>query len=154
MDKSELDAPASGGSSAAWALPSPRGPLFGLVAKGAELLLVGHDEPGAGGVLLARPTASAPWAERELPPLPFQLTRILCRRVLEDRWSPSRTRGCVSSRQLAAALPFRSRYANEENVRHVVMRLRGACRALGVPELVAVAPGRGYYLTCAVQAPP
>ena len=55
-------------------------------------------------------------------------------------------RGCVATKQLARGLPFQTRYANEENVRQVVRRLRTALVELGADGLLAVVPGRGYYL--------
>jgi DNA-binding winged helix-turn-helix (wHTH) protein len=48
-------------------------------------------------------------------------------------------------------LPFQSKYANEENVRQVVRRLRGVLGEIGVDAVLAVAPGRGYYLSCPVS---
>jgi hypothetical protein len=59
-------------------------------------------------------------------------------------------RGCVQTKQLARDLPFQSKYANEENVRQVVRRLRAQLAELGVDSVLAVAPGRGYYLSCPV----
>ena len=59
-------------------------------------------------------------------------------------------RGCVATKQLARDLPFQSKYANEENVRQVVRRLRGLLGDLGVEAILAVAPGRGYYLASPV----
>jgi DNA-binding winged helix-turn-helix (wHTH) protein len=56
----------------------------------------------------------------------------------------------VQTKQLARDLPFQSKWANEENVRQVVRRLRGALGELGVESVLAVAPGRGYYLSCPV----
>ena len=78
------------------------------------------------------------------------LTRVLCARAYEESTSPSSVRGCVPTKQLVRELPFQSKYANEENVRQVVLRLRGALSEVGVAGLLAVAPGRGYYLACKV----
>jgi DNA-binding winged helix-turn-helix (wHTH) protein len=60
-------------------------------------------------------------------------------------------RGCVPTKLLARDLPFQSKYANEENVRQVVRRLRAVLGEVGVDSVLAVAPGRGYYLSCAVS---
>jgi DNA-binding winged helix-turn-helix (wHTH) protein len=59
--------------------------------------------------------------------------------------------GCVQTKQLARDLPFQSKYANEENVRQVVRRVRGVLGEIGVDTVLAVAPGRGYYLSCPVS---
>jgi DNA-binding winged helix-turn-helix (wHTH) protein len=59
-------------------------------------------------------------------------------------------RGCVQTKQLARDLPFQSKYPNEENVRQVVRRLRSVLGEIGVETVLAVAPGRGYYLSCPV----
>jgi hypothetical protein len=115
-----------------------------------ELCLVGTADAGAGGALLSRAAGAERWTERGLAPLEYQLLRALCARATEEATSPSIVRGCVQTRQLARDLPFQSKYANEENVRQVVRRLRGVLGELGVEGMLAVAPGRGYYLSCPV----
>jgi hypothetical protein len=116
-----------------------------------ELCLVGTTDLAAGGALLSRAQGAESWTERGLAPLEFQLLRALCMRATEEANSPSAVRGCVQTRQLARDLPFQSKYANEENVRQVVRRLRGVLGELGVDGVLAVAPGRGYYLSCPVS---
>ena len=123
---------------------------YQLVYGGAELCLVGGGDPGAGGALLSRPVGGDAWSERGLAPLEFQLLRALCGRAHDEAASPSLVRGCVPTRQLARDLPFQSKYANEENVRQVVRRLRGVLAEAGADGVLAVAPGRGYYLACGV----
>ena len=123
---------------------------YQLAHNGAELCLVGGGEPAAGGALLSRPVGAGTWAERQLPPLEFQLMRTLCLRAQDEASAPSAVRGCVPTKQLARDLPFQSRYANEENVRQVVRRLRGVLAEAGADGVLAVAPGRGYYLVCGV----
>lgn len=115
---------------------------------GGELCIVGRDDDA--GALLARARPTDAWTERPLARLEFQLLRALCARYLEEGDSPSAIRGCVSTKQLARDLPFQSRFANEENVRQVVRRLRGELGEVGAASLLAVAPGRGYYLACPV----
>ncbi len=116
-----------------------------------ELCLVGTTDMAAGGALLSRAAGAESWSERGLAPLEYQLLRALCARATEEAGSPSAVRGCVQTRQLARDLPWQSKYANEENVRQVVRRLRGALEELGVGGVLAVAPGRGYYLACPVS---
>jgi pSer/pThr/pTyr-binding forkhead associated (FHA) protein len=123
---------------------------YQLAHGGAELCLVGGGDPGAGGALLSRPVGGDAWAERHLAPLEFQLLRALCSRAQDEAAAPSTVRGCVPTKQLARDLPFQSKYANEENVRQVVRRLRGVLAEAGADGVLAVAPGRGYYLTCGV----
>lgn len=124
---------------------------FNIAAGTIELCLVGTTDLGAGGALLSRSTGAAGWTERSLAPLEFQLLRALCARATEEADSPSAVRGCVQTKQLARDLPFQSKYANEENVRQVVRRLRGVLGEIGVEAVLAVAPGRGYYLSCPVS---
>ena len=122
------------------------------LAPGAlELCLVGTADTAAGGALLSRANSNDSWTERGLAPLEYQLLRALCARATEEATSPSAVRGCVQTRQLARDLPFQSKYANEENVRQVVRRLRTLLEEIGVDHVLAVAPGRGYYLSCAVS---
>ena len=123
---------------------------YQLVHAGAELCLVGGGDAAAGGALLSRPIGTTAWSERQLPPLEFQLLRALCLRAHGEAAAPSAVRGCVPTKQLARDLPFQSRFANEENVRQVVRRLRGVLAEAGAGGVLAVAPGRGYYLACGV----
>jgi hypothetical protein len=125
---------------------------FQLDAEKLELCLVGTTDNAAGGSLLARPREGATeWTEKGLAPLEYQLLRALCTRAIEEEKSPSVVKGCVATKQLARDLPWQSKYANEENVRQVVRRLRAALGELGVDGILAVAPGRGYYLSCPVS---
>ncbi len=123
---------------------------FMIMRPDSELCIVGGGDTAAGGALLSRPTGSVSWAEKALPPLEFQLLRALCTRATEESDSPAAVRGCVGTKQLARDLPFQSKYANEENVRQVVRRLRGALAEVGADGVLAVVPGRGYYLTSTV----
>jgi hypothetical protein len=128
---------------------------------GVELCIVGSGDPAAGGALLSRAGGEArgeaggaagaaacaeAWIERGLAPLEFQLLRALCVRAHAEVDAPSIVRGCVPTKQLARELPFQSRYANEENVRQVVRRVRGVLAEAGADGVLAVAPGRGYYI--------
>ena len=124
---------------------------YNITPGSVELCLVGTTDLGAGGALLSRASGSDAWAEHGLPPLEFQLLRALCAKAIEEADSPSAVRGCVQTRQLARDLPFQSKYANEENVRQVVRRLRAELEELSVGGVLAVAPGRGYYLACPVS---
>ena len=117
---------------------------------GVELCIVGGGDTAAGGALLSRAEGTDAWREHALPPLEFQLLRLLCATALAEADSPAAVRGCVATKQLARELPFQSKYANEENVRQVVRRLRGALVEAGADGVVAVVPGRGYYLQCPV----
>ncbi|HSN30964.1 MAG TPA: FHA domain-containing protein [Kofleriaceae bacterium] len=124
---------------------------FQITPGEIELCLVGTTDPDAGGALLSRREGSETWNERTLAKLEYQLLRALCARATEEANMPSAVRGCVSTKQLARDLPFQSKYANEENVRQVVRRLRQELGELGVESAVAVAPGRGYYIACPVS---
>jgi hypothetical protein len=125
---------------------------FTLQHGTSELCAVGGGDAGGGGALLARAAGAAAWTERALPPLEFQLLRTLCARAAEEADSPAAVRGCVATKQLARDLPFQSKYANEENVRQVVRRLRAVLAEVGADGVLAVMPGRGYYLACPVSA--
>jgi hypothetical protein len=128
---------------------------YQIAAPGTELCIVGSGDAGAGGALLfrglGRADGATSWTERGLAPLEFQLLRVLCARATEEAGSPSLVRGCVPTKLLARELPFQSRFANEENVRQVVRRLRAVLAEAGAAEIVAVAPGRGYYINGAVE---
>jgi hypothetical protein len=124
---------------------------FQITPGEIELCLVGTTDPEAGGALLSRREGSEKWNERTLAKLEYQLLRALCTRATEEANMPSAVRGCVSTKQLARDLPFQSKYANEENVRQVVRRLRQELGELGVESTLAVAPGRGYYIACPVS---
>ncbi len=125
---------------------------YHLVHRETELCVVIGDDVAAGGALLWRPVGGETWKERGLAPLEFQLLRALCIRARDEATSPSAIRGCIPTKQLVRELPFQSKYANEENVRQVVLRLRAVLSDVGAAGMLAVAPGRGYYLACSVLA--
>jgi len=127
---------------------------YQLAHAGAELCIVGGNDRLGGGALLSRAAGAEAWSERKLAPLEFQLLRVLCGRAQDEAASPALVRGCVPTKQLARELPFQSRYANEENVRQVVRRLRGVLAEAGAGGVLAVAPGRGYYVAGSVTAAP
>jgi DNA-binding response OmpR family regulator len=106
---------------------------------------------GSGGALLYKKGDDKAWSELSLPPLEFQLLRVLCARAVAEADSPAKARGCVPTKDLARDLPFQSKYANEENVRQVVRRARATLGGIGAGELIAAAPGRGYYLDWKVE---
>jgi hypothetical protein len=120
-----------------------------------ELCVLGSLAAGdaEGGAVLHRRRGDVSWHELSLPPLEFHLLRVLCARAVEHADSPSRSSGCVATKQLARLLPFQSRYANEENVRQVVRRVRATLTSAGIAGLVEALPGRGYYLAWEVHAP-
>lgn len=123
---------------------------FMIQRADTELCVVGSGDTVAGGSLLSRPAGAQSWKETALTPLEFQLLRALCARATEESDSPSAVRGCVGTKQLARDLPFQSKYANEENVRQVVRRLRDSLAEVGADGIIAVVPGRGYYLSSVV----
>jgi hypothetical protein len=86
--------------------------------------------------------------------LEFQLLCALCRSAHQEAGMPTEIRGCLPSKQLVSDLPFQSKYANQENVRQVVLRLRNVLAEIGVNGMLAVAPGRGYYLAGGVHVVP
>ncbi len=116
-----------------------------------ELSVVTSDEDTGPGSLHWRPVGAEAWSERSLTLLEYQLLRALCRSARGDAGVPSPIRGCIPSKQLVNDLPFQSKYANQENVRQVVLRLRGVLAEVGVDGILAVAPGRGYYLACHLE---
>jgi FHA domain len=120
----------------------------------SELCVIAGSDTTAAGGLRWRTAGSDSWAERALGRLEFQLLRALCIRAHAEAASPSPVRGCVQTKQLLRDLPFQSKYANHENVRQVVLRLRAALAEVGASGVLAVAPGRGYYLACNVTAGP
>jgi hypothetical protein len=126
---------------------------YALQHGAVELCVVGTADASIGGALLGRGPGAASWTERPLPPLELHLLRALCARAIAEAGSPAAVRGCVPTKQLARELPFQSRYANEENVRQVVRRVRAVLAELGAEGALGVAPGRGYYLACSVAAP-
>jgi hypothetical protein len=76
---------------------------------------------------------------------------VLCERAVDEAGSVREVRG-LPARLLATKLRFRSRYADEDNVRQVARRVRAALARVDADQLVAVAPRHGYYLDCAVDA--
>jgi hypothetical protein len=125
---------------------------FHMVFGNTELCVVAGNDVKTGGALLWRPVGSETWNERQLARLEFQLLRALCVRAHAEAGVPSPVRGCVPTKDLLRDLPFQSKYANHENVRQVVLRLRNALTECGGKSMLAIAQGRGYYLACTVTA--
>ena len=125
---------------------------YELTHGDAQLCIVASNDPQIGGALLHRRVGTKPWSERKLAPLEFQLLRALFTRAFLESLSPLAVRGCVPSKQLARELPFQSRYANQENVRQIVLRVRTVLAEIGAEGLLAISPGRGYYLASPVTA--
>jgi pSer/pThr/pTyr-binding forkhead associated (FHA) protein len=123
---------------------------YGISEGDLELVLLGStadDETGgAAGSLLYRRGGAGEWGELTLPQLEFRLLEALCAQQIAEANSPAQVRGCVATKQLARMLPFQSRYANEENVRQVVRRVRATLKKIEVNDLLDSIPGRGYYL--------
>jgi len=120
---------------------------------GIEIQVAGRANDGSGTILSRRGTTE--WIQRALPPLEFQMLLRLCTRAYSERNEPTTVRGCISSEELARVLPFQTRYANGENVRGTVRRLRGNhLDEIGAKGLLAHQPGRGYYLARSVTIGP
>ena len=111
-----------------------------------ELCVLGGEAADVGGTLLDRAPGGGGWTELSLPALEYHLLRTLCTAALAARDSPQRSRGAVVTKSLAKALPFQSRYANDENVRQVVRRLRLTLDEIGAEGVVETVPGRGYFV--------
>lgn len=108
------------------------------------------DEDDGAGVLLHRRRGEPTWNELALPRLEHRLLQLLCEAAVEARDAVG-VRSTVATKLLVRRLPFQSRYANEENVRQVVRRLRDTLATLGADGLVATVQGRGYYLSWPVS---
>ena len=121
---------------------------FRAILRGptVELCVLGGEAMDVGGTLLHRAPGGTAWGELALPALEYHLLRTLCTAALAARDSPQRSRGAVVTKSLAKALPFQSRYANDENVRQVVRRLRLTLDEIGAEGVVETVPGRGYFV--------
>lgn len=117
-----------------------------------DLCALGGVDGEVGGVLLYRATGDAAWSELGLPPLEYHLLRILCGAALADGAAPQRSRGAVLTRALARALPFKTRFPSDENVRQLVRRLRATLAQIGATDVVETVPGRGYFVGWPVAA--
>ena len=118
---------------------------FRVVVRGPAVELCVLGSVDGGGALLHRPLDGA-WAELSLPPLEFHLLRTLCTSALAAGDQPLHSRGAVLTRTLAKALPFQSRFANDENVRQLVRRVRATLDAVGAAGVIETVPGRGYFI--------
>ncbi len=129
--------------------------LFSCVLRGEqgqELQLLDRSPDrdstsAAPGVLLYRGDQTAEWVEISLAPVEVSLLRLLCSQSLSAASQPSQLHRCVTTDELARRIPFRSPYANEDNVRQAIRRLRRTLRTVGIEGLVEAIPGHGYYVT-------
>jgi hypothetical protein len=143
--------PAGAAAAQATTFAARSGP-FRVILRSAdrELCVLGSLDDAAGGALLHRSSAGATWNELSLSALEYHLLRALCARALDDPDGPQRTRGAVLTKTLIRALPFQTRFANEENVRQAVRRLRTTLDEIGATDVIVTVPGRGYYIAWAV----
>jgi hypothetical protein len=123
---------------------------------GSEILVLEHRRTHANGAVVMgsaahRRCGESEWSDIPLTPLEFELLRTLCQARFADKDAPGRTRGAIPTRELARTLSFQSDYANEENVRQLVKRLRSSLRKAGIERLVEAVPRRGYFLCWMVE---
>jgi hypothetical protein len=121
-----------------------------LTPSWITLRVVGNNDPGSGGTLLAQTPGQTEWVNHKLSPIEFQLMRIVCLRAIAEASSPAEARGCVPTRQLVRDLPWQAQFPDEENVRQVVRRLRSVLAEAGAEGILMVEHGRGYYFACPV----
>jgi hypothetical protein len=95
-----------------------------LDAPRAKLRAVGNTDVGTGGTLMSQARDATEWVNHKLAPQEFQLLRILFTRAMAEASSPAIVKGCVPTKQLVRDLPWQSDFADEENVRSLVKRLR------------------------------
>ncbi len=93
------------------------------------------------------------WTELPLTPMELRLLVALCQAKLGGDLSVG-DKGTVSAKQLARALPFKTRYASDENVRQLVKRLRVSLADAGIEGLVDAVRHRGYFVTWQVSNKP
>jgi hypothetical protein len=120
---------------------------YTLERDGIELRVLVDDETSdSTGIVLHR-HSEREWSELRLAPLEARLLRILSRNAADAACAPTLSRGCVATRNLANQLPFHSQFANEENVRQVVRRLRASLDTVGARGVIDSVPGRGYFVS-------
>lgn len=142
-----IELPGVATPSLATAAPARLG-TFAVRQGAVELRVVATER----GVTLLR-RDGARWAEVSAPRLELELLRALCAHAAAQAGSPARTTTCLSTRHLAALIPFQTVAASEENVRQLVRRLRTTLDDAGLAGLVETVPGRGYYVAWQVEAP-
>jgi hypothetical protein len=119
--------------------------------RGRQLVIAG--EPGADGhaTVLARCSSEGDWTEVHLTGLELALLHALALRAGARHGERTGVGHCIETRELARRLPFRSGAADEDNVRHLVCRLRAGLRAIGIDDLIEVDPPHGYRVAWAVN---
>ena len=144
--ESAVELPAAGPASIETSRAAAGAAQYHVAGDEVELCLLATGSPDdGGGVLLHRRRGASAWSELELPRLEHQLLQLLCEQAAGDR-SPSTSRGAVPTRALIKKLAFQSRFANDENVRQVVRRLRTSLGEIGAESLLGTVPGRGYFV--------
>jgi len=123
---------------------------YTLDAGRVTLRVVGNSAVGTGGTLMWR-SDEGEWTNHTLSPLEYQLLRMLCVRAVAEAGSPAAVKGCVPTPQLVRDLAWQSDYANDENVRQLVKRLRETIKKSTARGIIAAAPGLGYYVACPVR---
>lgn len=101
---------------------------------------------GDTGVALASTTGGPPWTEVGVPALELALLSTLVERTRANPGAASDLARCVPTRELAAKLPFRTPYPDDQNVRQLVRRTRVLLSSIGVERLIESRPPNGYLV--------
>ena len=114
-------------------------------------LLASDDSDGdqGSGRLVTR-GADSQLREMRLTPLNFQLLKALCEQKLKEGADLAGA-GCLSAKTLARRLPFRSEFADDEDVRQRIRRVRKLLERVGLVDVIGSIPRHGYHLTWVVE---
>ncbi len=117
---------------------APRAPS--RYAVGSQTWLLSEPGGGGGGVVKVGDAA----VSLTLPQL--ELVRLLLDRARVDAALPDEVRGFVSTGELVADIPWDTPHPNDDNVKHLVRRVRRVLAREGLDDTIESRPGFGYRL--------
>lgn len=123
--------------------PPSRSSLIGRTARAqAPALPIALLEPTGGGGGIARVGQAAV----QLTMTQFAFVQLLIERMVAELDQPAEIRGFVRSSELAAALPWDTPSPQDNHVKQLVRRVRGAFERAGVGEVIEARHRFGYRL--------
>lgn len=101
-----------------------------------------HEPTGGGGGVV-----EVEGKQLQLTLAQYELVALLVQRMVDRAHDPEDVRGFFSPGELVRMLSLDSTQADDDNIRHLVQRVRRACTKAGLPDLIETKYGLGYRLS-------
>ena len=106
------------------------------------MLLELHEPTGGGGGIV-----EVGGKRLQLSVPQYELVALLVRRMIERSHEPEDVRGFFTAAELVTLLSLESAQADDDNIRHLILRVRRACEKAGIRDLIESKYRLGYRLS-------